>query len=141
MRSPEDLKPKSFSLNLTPLIDVVFLLIIFFIVSNNIMRSEATMEVDLPGATTGKDITKTETGKIVVNVSPTGELFLGTRAVTLEELRFELLRQRRDSAIPLEIRIRTSRLAPYRVIEPILVVCAQSGLGNVSFSVVNRDPH
>ncbi|MDD3585706.1 MAG: biopolymer transporter ExbD [Thermoguttaceae bacterium] len=138
MRSPEDLKPKSFSLNLTPLIDVVFLLIIFFIVSNNIMRSEATVEVDLPEATTGKEIEKTETGKVVVNVSEKGELFLGTRPVTLDELRFELLRQKRESTVPLEIRIRTSRTAPYRVIEPILVVCAQSGLGNVSFSVLEK---
>lgn len=136
MRSPQDLKPKSFSLNLTPMIDVVFLLIIFFVVSNAVMRQEATMKLNLPNATTGKEIGRTNTGKIVVNVAGEGKLFLGTRPVSLDQLRVELARQQSESNVPLEIRIRTDRLVPYRFIEPILVVCAQTGLGNVSFSVL-----
>jgi biopolymer transport protein ExbD len=35
----------------------------------------------------------------------------------------------------LEVRIRTDRLVPYRVIEPIMVACARSGVWKVTFAV------
>ena len=136
MRSPDELKPKSFSMNMTPMIDVVFLLIIFFIVSNSMIKNESAMKLDLPVATTGREPgQQQETGKTMINVAPNGLVYLGTREVTLDELQTELIRQQRETRLPLEIRIRTDRTVPWRIIEPVLVTCTKAGIGNVSFSV------
>lgn len=138
MRSPNDLKPKSFSLNMTPLIDVVFLLIIFFIVSNKMMKEEVSIDLDLPSATTGKELTRQKTAKIIINVVSEESILLGTRPVSLSELHLFLETEKRKSKDPLEIRIRTNRVNPYQIVEPILVICARCGIGNVSFSVVDK---
>lgn len=136
MRSPDDLKPKSFRLNLTPLIDVVFLLIIFFIVSDSMIKKESSIQLDLPSATTGEKAKVKETGKIIINVVAKDILFLGDLPVSLQDLPVRLRAERAKTQIPLEVRIRTNRQVPYSVIEPILVLCAQTGITNVSFSVV-----
>lgn len=122
------------------MIDVVFLLIVFFIVSSSMIKEEASMPLDLPTAWTGQKAEPQETGKIVINVNPEGHLFLGIREVTREELHHELVRQKQESKLPLEIRIRTARTVPYRIIEPVLVTCARAGTGNVSFAVIDRAP-
>ena len=136
MRSPNDLKPKSFSLNMTPLIDVVFLLIIFFIVSDAMIKSESSIKLDLPKAQTGEKIKKKETGKLVINVIDGENLFLGEHRVTKEELRLRLQEEKIKSNVPLEVRIRTNRKVRYEIIEPILVLCVQTGITNVSFAVI-----
>lgn len=140
MRSPNDLKPKSFSLNMTPLIDVVFLLIIFFIVSDAMIKSESSIKLDLPKAQTGEKIKKKETGKLVINVVDGNHLFLGEHRVTQEELRMRLLEEKNKSKDPLEVRIRTNRKVPYEIIEPILVICVQTGISHVSFAVIEGSP-
>lgn len=138
MRVPDELKPKSFSLNMTPMIDVVFLLIIFFLVSNNMIREEAAMKLDLPAAGTGTEIKQAETGKIVLNIPNEENLYFGTRRITGDQLFGELKRLSGESTIPLEVRIRTNKQVRYEVISPLLVQCARAGVGNVSFVVVDE---
>ncbi len=136
MKSPNELKPKSFSLNLTPLIDVVFLLIIFFIVSDAMIKKESSVKLDLPKAETGEKIKQKETGKLVINIIDENNLYLGEHRVTKEELRIRLQEEKRRANVPLEVRIRTNRQVPYETIEPILILCVQSGISNVSFAVI-----
>lgn len=56
--------------NLTPLIDVVFLLLIFFMVSTTFTR-ESHMAIDLPEAT--PEASATEKASIEISISSTGE--------------------------------------------------------------------
>ena len=53
MRSVSNLARGSVSFNMTPMIDVVFLLIIFFLVSSNLAQQEVHLEIDLPDAASG----------------------------------------------------------------------------------------
>ncbi|MDO5554305.1 MAG: biopolymer transporter ExbD [Planctomycetia bacterium] len=139
MKSPQHLKPKSFAMNMTPMIDVVFLLIIFFIISSSMIKQEAAMKLDLPVAATGEQATAEATSaKVVINIDASGQTFLGTRPLAIDDLRQELIRQRQESSLPLAIRIRTSREVPYAQIEPVLVACTQAGVGDVSFAVYDE---
>ena len=54
MKAPEA-TARNVSMNLTPMIDVVFLLIVFFVVSNSMMQNDVSMSVDLPTAESGSD--------------------------------------------------------------------------------------
>lgn len=126
-------------MNLTPMIDVVFLLIIFFVVANTMMQRDVSMKLDLPDATTGTERKEEDqSGKIIINVDSAGNLFLGTRAVTRDSLKAALRKEKSQTRLPLEVRIRTDHAVPYRLIEPVLVLCAESGIGDVSFSVIEK---
>ena len=82
-RSPR----RSLNLPLTPLIDVVFILIIFFMLTTSFMRIES-LELMLPS--TGKVSDKKEVTHIFIHAN--GELILGKRLVEPDELSETLVR-------------------------------------------------
>ena len=138
MQSPNQLRPSGVSLNLTPMIDVVFLLIIFFIVSSNLAQQDVAMELELPSAESGDRIKESDTRTIMLNVPQAGTMLLGTEPVDAAQLRAVLVHERRSSDKDIEVRIRTNKDVPYGVVEPILVLCAESGVWNVSFAVLRK---
>jgi len=135
MQPPNRLRPSGVSLNLTPMIDVVFLLIIFFIVSSNLVQQDVAMELDLPSAESGERIKESATRTITLNVPKAGTILLGSEPVDTERLRTALLRERQSSEKEIEVRVRTNKDVRYGAVEPILVLCAESGIWNVSFAV------
>jgi len=135
MKPPEHLKPQGGRLNLTPMIDVVFLLIIFFIVSNNMIQQDQAIAVDLPVAETGILPQEQQTKRLTITVSSQGTLFLGTEIVDLERLRRIMTEARRDWGEEAEIQIRTDKNAHFGIIRPILRMAAESGILNVSFAI------
>jgi len=46
--------------------------------------------------------------------------------------------ENRRSGSQLEVRIRSDRKVPYRMVEPIMVACARSGVWRVTFAVVGE---
>ena len=54
------------------MIDVVFLLIIFFLVSSHLARQESSMELKLPNAVAGKEDFDQTTARITINVESDG---------------------------------------------------------------------
>ena len=122
------------------MIDVVFLLIIFFIVSSNLVQQDVAMELELPSAESGKPIKENDRRPIMLNVPKAGTLLLGSELVNTEQLRAVLHRERQSSDKAIEVRIRTNKEIPYGVIEPILVLCAEAGIWNVSFAVSKERP-
>jgi biopolymer transport protein ExbD len=79
------------SLSLTPLIDVVFLLLIFFLVSTTFAKDEVEMDLKLPQAKSGK--AGKEGQYLVIQFSRDGALLLAGRKVTLEGLQQKLRAQ------------------------------------------------
>ena len=138
MKPPEHLKPQGGRLNLTPMIDVVFLLIIFFIVSNNMIQQDQAIAVDLPVAETGILPQEQQTKRLTVTVSTQGTLFLGTEIVDLERLRRIMTEARRDWGEEAEIQIRSDKNEHFGTIRPIMRMAAESGILNVSFAVERR---
>ena len=138
MKAPVDNQTKRVSMNLTPMIDVVFLLIIFFVVSNTMMQNDVSHPVELPAAESGRETGNKETGKIILNIDADGSLFFGARGVTRDEFKTALLNEKSRSQKPLEIRIRLDRSVRWRIVEPILILCAETGIGSVSFSVIPK---
>ena len=139
MQVPKPDKKPSVSFNMTPMIDVVFLLIIFFLVSSNLVQQESLIALDLPTAKTSRmpKSSESNTRKITINITGEDHLFLGMTPVHREQLRQYLTRlaaEQSRSDKPIEVNIRTDRRVPYRAIEPLLVICSQAGIDNVSFN-------
>lgn len=140
MRLPHDRRRGPIEFNMTPMIDVVFLLIIFFLVSSHLAKQETQLEMPLPAAAQGTEPTSSDAPRVTLNLLADGQIHLAGRAVSASQLadRFQALRQ--ESGKDVEIRIRGHRDVPYEHVEPILLACAKSGIWNVTFAVYQAEP-
>ena len=142
MRVPSNLSRAGVGLNMMPMIDVVFLLIIFFLVSSHLARQEIEMKLNLPDAGTGQRIEEDQIRRVVVNVLPDeqigGRIVVGGRPVDEGELA-ELIGYESDQSNgQVEVRIRSDRKVPYHVVEPAMIACARAGVWKVTFAVVGK---
>jgi biopolymer transport protein ExbD len=88
MRLDLDENDEDFAINLTPMIDMVFLLLIFFLAATTFAKEEVEMDLRLPQAQSG---TEDKGGHLmIVNVFADGRLSVDSREVTLEALRQKL---------------------------------------------------
>ena len=71
---------------MTPMIDVVFLLIIFFLISSHLTRQEQQLKLPLPVAETGAHPTQMVGPRLIVNVSEDGGVTIQDESVALEQL-------------------------------------------------------
>jgi biopolymer transport protein ExbD len=140
MRAPVYQPVRRYGFNMTPMIDVVFLLVIFFLVSSHLARNESQIKLELPVASTGSDDRPREIPRITVNVKPDGSLWVSGRAIAAEQLEPLLRTATSREGGDVEVRIRGSRQAPYANIEPILLACTKSGIWNVTYAVYKEDP-
>ncbi len=82
-------------LNLTPMIDIVFLLIIFFLVGTEFAEDKSVEEestlvpIELPTSSSESSITPGP-DPVLVSITKQGELYLGSKQVSLQELREDL---------------------------------------------------
>lgn len=135
MRSPAVAGRPSVRMNMTPMIDVTFQLILFFILAGHLAQQESLVDLQLPPATTGEKARESRTRRIVINITPNSRILVGGRVVDEAGLR-GILEAEAERHEDLEVRIRTDRQVPYGTVGPVLVCCAQAGIWNVSFSVV-----
>ena len=139
MRVPLSNRRSRLEMNMTPMIDVVFLLIIFFLVSSHLQKQEAHAELDLPSAETGNENIQTDNRTLTVNISSRQANFqiaFGARIVPPSKLVSQLRGELKRAKGKLEVRIRGDRTIPYRVVEPILASCAELDIWNVQFAVI-----
>lgn len=124
-------------MNMTPMIDVVFLLIIFFLVSSHLAQQETQLELTLPQATTGDDTPAPTRPRMTLNVFASGDVLLGSEPVGHEEILKRLKYEQEASGEGIEVRIRCDAQTTYATVTPLLLACAQAGVWDVSFSVRN----
>ena len=84
MRLPEE-PDQPFQINIVPMIDVVFALLTFFIMSTLTLTRSEGLPVNLPGAQTAKPINSERS--IEITIDARGVLFIDRQAVELRELR------------------------------------------------------
>jgi biopolymer transport protein ExbD len=125
-------------INMTPMIDVVFLLIIFFLLSSHLVKQEAQMDLPLPAADSGEE-PDSQSQRLTLNVTAEGTLLLAGRHVDPAELPDRLRQARAEHGDDVEVRIRSDRRVPYRAISPILLACARAGLWKVTFGVFRTE--
>ncbi len=138
MKFPSFSKGGEVGFNMTPMIDVVFLLIIFFLVSNHLAKQEVQLALPLPTAQSGLQDKPGEKPRLTVNVLADGTLLFSGRPVTAEELRTQLAERQIDLGKDLEVRIRGDQSVPYKHVEPVLLACAWAGIWNVKFAVFRK---
>lgn len=139
MRVPSYVAGRGLGFNMTPMIDVVFLLIIFFLVSSHMARNENRLELPLPIAATGEDDSETDAPRVTVNLRDTGAVMIAGHNVEPSELtvRLQAIREQKGDAV--EVRIRADRTVPYEHVSPVLLAAAKASVWNVTFAVVRAE--
>jgi biopolymer transport protein ExbD len=136
MRIPSRDRNVGLKFNVTPLIDVVFLLIIFFLAASHFVRHDDAEPVELPEATQEQEEDPRKL-PLVVTVRRDRTLLVRGEAVDHGRLDQMILAGRLEQGERFEVHLRTDKTVPYRVIEPILMSCARAH-ANFKFAVLPR---
>ena len=119
-------------LNLTPMIDIVLLLVIFFMVGTEFTQAERQYDIELPRVADAQPLTNLP-DEIVVNIKRTGEFFLGDEPRSLEDLEADLraaAARYQDQAVV----IRADGGGPYQHVMTALSICHRANISNVQLA-------
>jgi biopolymer transport protein ExbD len=125
--------------HITPLIDLVFLLNIFFLVATYFIRHELVEPVELPSSAQGRVESDDAPGRLIVTITSDGRISSGGKALALDD--FQLYLQEtlsRHGPEATEVRIRADRMVPYSEVEPLLLKAAELGVTRVRFAVLQE---
>ena len=120
------------ALNLTPMIDVVLQMVIFFLVGTQFTRNERQFEVQLPKVTDARPLTNLP-DEILINVSRDGRFYVGRQERTPQELEAELLAaaaRYKDQAVV----IRGDGEGRYQYVMTALNICHRASITNVQLA-------
>lgn len=135
MQVPSQVGKSEVGFNMTPMIDVVFLLIIFFLVSSHLAKQEAQLELPLPTADSGETPILDTAPRVTINVLADGSVNLAGKATPLRELSQRLKARQLEESQDLEVRIRTHQDVPFSKFEPVMLACTQAGVWNIQLAV------
>ena len=139
MRIAVDEGADEMALNLTSLIDVVFLLLIFFMVATTFLDPEREIGIELPTASSAEPRVDLP-DELVINVGREGELTLGGRSLDRAGLDAELSRvARRAPETP--VTIRGDRLVHHEDIVGVMDACGAAGLSNLAVGTLESTGH
>jgi len=130
LRQPMEEMP---ALNLTSMIDVLFLLIIFFVVGTKFIESEKQLELKLPQVA-ASDALSAAPEKKVVTVYRDGQITYDRQDVNLEQLT-ERLAAARTQYRALGVLVRGDGSAAFERVANVLNACKQAGIADLSISV------
>ncbi len=120
---------EDFVINMVPMVDVVFQLLIFFMVATTLIEPERLLDIELPTAESGADGRPSE--EIVLNVLQDGRVVYHGRDLSHQEL-VAVLRSAAASDPNTPVTIRGHRLAMHQNIVSVMDACGIAGLSNLS---------
>ncbi len=126
-------------MQLAPLVDVLFLLVIFFAVTSHYAKNEQVMDISVPAAEEGKDNQTRNVGEIIINIKSAGEIIVNGQQLSETDLLAKLKNISsvyKDQAVIL----RGDKVAQYDYIVRVLDVCVKAGIWNIAFATRTPDP-
>ncbi|MCH5377475.1 MAG: biopolymer transporter ExbD [Planctomycetes bacterium] len=121
------------TINMTPMIDIVFLLIIFFMVGTKFVEMERKIAVKVPAVQNVETLTPAPQ-KRVINVYRDGQISLDRQPVTLEQLAAELAAGRQEYA-DLGVIVRGDAEGAFQNVATVLNTCRRAGIAEMGISV------
>ena len=115
------------SLSLTPLIDIVFLLLIFFLVATRFAEEEHEMDVQLPEASEVVPLAHNPK-QIEVGIDKQGSFFLRHRQINAQQLEAELFRAARNNPGRQSVKIRADKRCPWQSVVTVMNLCRKAGI-------------
>lgn len=126
---------------MAPMIDMVFLLLVFFMVVSNVAQADKSVPLNLPESERAK-VPEDLTGRGRISIAhdtATGQtqIYIASEALSLEQMR-----QRIEAALKrdpeLRIMVRADQTVPYREIKEVLKACAEVGAYEIIYATFEK---
>jgi len=124
------------NLSLTPLIDVVFLLLIFFLVTSEFEDEERRLDIVLPAASSATPMTR-KPREIVIDIDAEGNVYLRGQMTGMDELERLLTSAVLDNPINQSAVIRADGSASFQPVVSVMDACNRAGIAD--YSVTTRE--
>ena len=117
-------------INLMPLLDMVFLLLIFFLIATTFAQEERDTSIQLPGTSMAEPMSAPPQ-QVIINIRADGTMVIGPRTYkTLKSLGDMLTRVAREDR-DREILIRCDEVALHKYFAAVVRICRQAGINEV----------
>ncbi len=119
------------AVDMAPMIDLVFLLLIFFMVASVVTELEK-VEVEIPKSQYGK-VPEDTKGRMMLSVDANNQVYAGTQPVTIEELK-ALINAELDLNPDTRILIRADQSVEYKTCKEIMIACGEVGATDLIYA-------
>ena len=117
---------------MTPMIDMVFLLLVFFMTVSTLAQADRQVKLDLPESVSS-DVPEDLADRGSISLDAEGQIFLGAQPQTLEAMQAAIKASLSENP-DLRIHVRADRATPYHNIKEVLRSCAEVGAYEVIYA-------
>jgi biopolymer transport protein ExbD len=125
--------PEEPTLNLTPMIDVILTLVLFFMVAAKFTEAEKSIDLKVPTVSSKGALSQAPEPKIV-NVMPDGRVLIGTMPVSMEDLEKQLAAAK-DQYRKQTVLVRGDRGASHGRMTDVYDACRRAGISDLRIAV------
>lgn len=121
---------------MAPMIDMVFLLLVFFMCVSSLSKADRNVSLELPESEQSQ-VPENASGRGVISIDAEGVIYLGSSPVdrtTLKNTLQQALKEQPD----LTVQIRADRHTTYQSIKTALQACAEAGASEIIYSTYQR---
>jgi biopolymer transport protein ExbD len=124
--------PQAFGFMIAPMIDILLVVLVFFIVTWNFALAENELDVRVPSATKANE-PQPYVGQVVINVKSDGSIVVNRQTKTGPEL-LEQLKKLSQLYPDQAVIVRGDEAVDYKHIVEVLDICRQADIWNVAFA-------
>ncbi len=121
---------------LAPMIDMTFLLLVFFMVTTKISKEQIKVDISLPTASNGV-IPSDLSNRDIISIDGSGQYFIGQEPATKKELS-DYLKMRFKVTPPLRLYVRADLNTQGKKIKELMKIASEAGAINVIFGSYQR---
>ena len=122
---------------MAPMVDIVFLLLIFFIAAAVYSQWENKLEIQVPTSETAQNRPRFP-GEAIINIDRSGNFFLNSIKYTPQRLA-KLLTQLAKTYPDQPVVIRADKQTPCSYLIKLLDICAKTDIANISFAAIDPE--
>ena len=116
---------------MTPMIDMVFLLLVFFMTVSNLAQADKSVEVSLPESVES-EVPKDLADRGTITLNEAGQIYLGAAEQTLESMQAAIKVSLGENPA-LRIHVRADQQTPYAAIKKVLEIIQVAGVVTFKF--------
>ncbi len=125
-------------MQIAPMVDVVLLLLFFFMLSGKLTKQAKMMDIKVPHALTAVIPTESQLGdRDIINIDGAGNFFIGNVPATSQELTTHL-KERFKNYPPLKLYIRADANAAGKKVKEVMHIASDAGAVEVIFGVLKK---
>ncbi len=125
-------QPQLLGFQIAPMVDILLVLLVFFIVTWNFAITENELDVKVPTASAAKE-QQSVANQTVLNVRKNGTVVMNRKELSLTDLRAKLT-QLSELYPDYAIILRGDKQLPYENLMAVMDICRQANIWNVAFA-------